>query len=117
MIFPANAMKGEAEKCREVGMDDYLSKPISRKKVIGTLASWMERHKIESSCAKNSSDEERFNQSFFSRKSNNDAFSFSNHFMGEMRLVSTIQQGDFLSLRKSVGLITVLQMSDTRTSF
>ncbi len=41
IAFTANALKGEAEHCREVGMDDYLSKPVQLVKLKATLEKWM----------------------------------------------------------------------------
>ncbi|OGB35059.1 MAG: hypothetical protein A3F78_19070 [Burkholderiales bacterium RIFCSPLOWO2_12_FULL_61_40] len=37
----ANAMQGEAERCRARGMDDYLSKPLRLKEVGPMLAKWL----------------------------------------------------------------------------
>ena len=37
----ANALKGEAEKCLEVGMDDYLSKPVALANLKTTLEKWV----------------------------------------------------------------------------
>jgi CheY-like chemotaxis protein len=37
----ANAMQGEAERCRERGMDDYLSKPLRLNELGPMLAKWM----------------------------------------------------------------------------
>ncbi len=41
IAFTANALKGEAEHCREVGMDDYLSKPVQLVKLKAMLGKWM----------------------------------------------------------------------------
>jgi signal transduction histidine kinase/DNA-binding NarL/FixJ family response regulator len=37
----ANALMGEAEKCREAGMDDYLVKPIELGQLAAKLARWI----------------------------------------------------------------------------
>jgi PAS domain S-box-containing protein len=37
----ANAMQGEAERCRQRGMDDYLSKPLLRQDLSDKLYQWM----------------------------------------------------------------------------
>ncbi|WP_428619850.1 ATP-binding protein [Reyranella sp.] len=37
----ANAMAGEDERCREAGMDGYLSKPVSRARLHATLQRWL----------------------------------------------------------------------------
>lgn len=39
----AHALKGDKEKCFEVGMDDYLSKPISPDALAEKLANWLEK--------------------------------------------------------------------------
>lgn len=38
----AHALKGDKEKCFEVGMDDYLSKPISPDTLANKLKAWLE---------------------------------------------------------------------------
>jgi CheY-like chemotaxis protein/HPt (histidine-containing phosphotransfer) domain-containing protein len=37
----ANAMQGEAERCRERGMDDYLAKPLRLNELASMLARWL----------------------------------------------------------------------------
>ena len=37
VAMTANAMKGDRERCLKVGMDDYLSKPISRAKIFEVI--------------------------------------------------------------------------------
>ncbi|MFZ0157562.1 MAG: response regulator, partial [Kineosporiaceae bacterium] len=43
IAMTANAMREDRERCLEVGMDDYLSKPIRARDVDATLARWMDR--------------------------------------------------------------------------
>lgn len=42
VALTANALKGEAEKCRAIGMDDYLSKPVQLLQLKATLEKWMQ---------------------------------------------------------------------------
>lgn len=37
----ASAMQGEAQRCRDSGMDDYLSKPLRLKELAALLARWL----------------------------------------------------------------------------
>ena len=41
VALTANAIKGEAERCREVGMDDYLTKPVPLESLRALLARWL----------------------------------------------------------------------------
>ena len=41
VAFTANALKGEAEHCRAVGMDDYLSKPVQLLQLKAILQKWL----------------------------------------------------------------------------
>jgi PAS domain S-box-containing protein len=41
VAITANAMQGEAQRCRAQGMDDYLAKPLRLKELQATLAKWL----------------------------------------------------------------------------
>ncbi|SDY94668.1 ATP-binding protein [Nitrosomonas sp. Nm33] len=41
VALTANALKGEADKCRALGMNDYLSKPVQLQQLKVTLEKWM----------------------------------------------------------------------------
>ncbi len=41
IAFTANALKGEADRCRAIGMDDYLSKPVQLADLKAMLEKWM----------------------------------------------------------------------------
>jgi len=45
IAMTANAMAGDKQKCLDVGMDDYLSKPIEPEKVINMLKKWLSDEK------------------------------------------------------------------------
>lgn len=40
IAMTANAMKGDKEKCLDIGMDDYLSKPIDHDLLTGKITKW-----------------------------------------------------------------------------
>jgi len=40
IALTANAMSGDSERCLEAGMDDYVTKPYSRDKLLAVLARW-----------------------------------------------------------------------------
>lgn len=44
IALTANAIKGDVEKCRDCGMDDYISKPVHRHTLENTLAHWLLGH-------------------------------------------------------------------------
>ncbi len=41
VAITANALQGEGDRCLEVGMDDYLAKPLEMSKLKATLKKWM----------------------------------------------------------------------------
>ncbi len=38
IALTANAMKGEDEKCRQVGCNDYIAKPYSKDQILGAIS-------------------------------------------------------------------------------
>ncbi len=41
IAMTANAMKGDEEKCREAGMDDYITKPVDPEVLLNILKKWL----------------------------------------------------------------------------
>ena len=44
IAMTASVMKGDRERCLECGMDDYLSKPITRTELHAILQKWLDPH-------------------------------------------------------------------------
>jgi CheY-like chemotaxis protein/HPt (histidine-containing phosphotransfer) domain-containing protein len=42
----ANALQGEAQRCRNLGMDDYLTKPLRLDDLADTIARWMPKRVV-----------------------------------------------------------------------
>jgi len=43
IAMTANAMKGDREHCLEIGMNDYLAKPVNKNELRGMLEKWLPR--------------------------------------------------------------------------
>jgi CheY-like chemotaxis protein len=41
VALTANAMRGDREKCIAAGMNDYISKPVSARALLGVLEKWL----------------------------------------------------------------------------
>jgi CheY-like chemotaxis protein len=41
----AHALKGDMERCKEAGMDDYMTKPVSPSMLEAKIGQWMKPHR------------------------------------------------------------------------
>ncbi len=64
IALTANAMTGDRDRCIEVGMNDYLSKPVAKVQLIATMTKWAENLR-----AQQSSGTGLLDQTSFKRKS------------------------------------------------
>ena len=48
----ANAMKGDRDKCLQAGMNDYISKPVERKRMLLAIKKWTEQRSKHATEAK-----------------------------------------------------------------
>ncbi len=46
IALTANAIKGEAEKCLQAGMNDYVSKPFEEEHLINTMIKWLQKSEL-----------------------------------------------------------------------
>ena len=46
VALTANALEAHKEKCLAAGMDDFLSKPINKKSLLGSLAKWVQSENL-----------------------------------------------------------------------
>lgn len=48
VAMTASAMRGDREKCLAAGMNDYITKPISKQELLVVLTRWAGPHRRES---------------------------------------------------------------------
>jgi CheY-like chemotaxis protein len=47
IALTANALLGDADTCRDAGMDDYLAKPYSRRQLCAVMARWLPANLVQ----------------------------------------------------------------------
>ncbi len=57
LALTANVLKGEADRCRAVGMDGYLAKPVPLSQLMSEIIRWLPPEAAESTPATNRGDE------------------------------------------------------------
>jgi PAS domain S-box-containing protein len=51
IAMTAHAMEGDRQRCLAAGMDDYITKPIDRTKLVQTMAHWIDRNSARADAA------------------------------------------------------------------
>ena len=51
LAMTASAMAGDAERCIQAGMDDYVAKPVKAKVLLAAVSSWVGRHHGDSNAS------------------------------------------------------------------
>lgn len=51
IALTADAMTGDREKCLNIGMDDYMNKPIRPPEIAEMLEKWLVDEKAKAACA------------------------------------------------------------------
>ena len=91
IALTAGALKNEAQRCMDAGMNGYLSKPISKKNLIDTLSKWISEPKSQEDTPQEESTnamENHFNMDAFLQKHNGDKTIVS-------RLINHVLEGSF----------------------
>ncbi len=90
IALTANAIKGDREKCLEMGMDDYLTKPVHPKKLAEMLVKWLPNKKENSGKKNESESSSPLNQTVTNKTYIFDLAAFKKRLMDSDDLVRTI---------------------------